>query len=78
MYRNTADEIMEKNPEIAIIPVGSLEQHGPHLPVMTDWAIASALGQRVAEKMGAFLVPAIPCPPAGSRWAKRAASGWNR
>ena len=60
MYRKTADEIMELDPEIAIIPVGSLEQHGPHLPVMTDWAIATALGQRVAEKMGAFLVPAIP------------------
>ena len=60
MYRKTADEIMALNPELAIIPVGSLEQHGPHLPVMTDWAIASELGRRVAEKMGAFLVPAMP------------------
>ncbi|MBO5070492.1 MAG: creatininase family protein [Roseburia sp.] len=60
MYNKTADEIMQLNPEIAIIPVGSLEQHGPHLPVMTDWAIASELGRRVAEKMGAFLVPALP------------------
>ena len=60
MYRKTADEIMELNPEIALIPVGSVEQHGPHLPVMTDWAIATELGQRVAEKMNAFLVPALP------------------
>ena len=60
MYRNTADEIMEKNPEIAIIPVGSLEQHGPHLPVMTDWAVATELGRRVAEELGAFLIPALP------------------
>lgn len=60
MYRKTADEIMALNPELAIIPVGSLEQHGPHLPVMTDWAIASELGRRVAEKMNAFLVPAMP------------------
>lgn len=29
MYRKTADEIMELDPEIAIIPAGSLEQHGP-------------------------------------------------
>ena len=71
MYRNTADEIMEKNPEIAIIPVGSLEQHGPHLPVMTDWAIASALGQRVAEKMGAFLVPAIPVSTCREQMGKK-------
>ena len=60
MYWKTADEIMELNPEIAIIPVGSLEQHGPHLPVMTDWAIATELGKRVAEKMNAFLLPALP------------------
>lgn len=26
MYRKTADEIMELDPEIAIIPVGSVEQ----------------------------------------------------
>ena len=44
MYRKTADEIMALDPEIAIIPVGSIEQHGPHLPVMTDWAIAMDLG----------------------------------
>lgn len=60
MYRKTADEIMALDPELAIIPVGSLEQHGPHLPVMTDWAIATELGRRVAEKMNAFLLPALP------------------
>lgn len=60
MYRKTADEIMALDPELAIIPVGSIEQHGPHLPVMTDWAIATELGKRVADKMGAFLLPALP------------------
>ena len=60
MYTKTADEIMSLNPELAIIPVGSIEQHGPHLPVMTDWAIATELGRRVAEKMDAFLLPAFP------------------
>lgn len=60
MYRKTADEIMALDPELAIIPVGSLEQHGHHLPVMTDWAIASELGRRVAAELGAFLVPALP------------------
>ena len=60
MYRKTADEIMDLDPELAIIPVGSLEQHGPHLPVMTDWAIATELGHRVAQRMNAFLVPAMP------------------
>lgn len=60
MYEKTADEIVALDPDTAVIPVGSLEQHGPHLPVMTDWAIATELGKRVSEKLGAFLIPALP------------------
>ena len=71
MYRKTADEIMALDPEIAIIPVGSLEQHGPHLPVMTDWAIASELGKRVAAKMGAFLLPALPISTCREQMGKK-------
>ena len=71
MYRKTADEIVALDPEIAIIPVGSLEQHGPHLPVMTDWAIAAELGKRVAEKMGAFLVPALPISTCREQMGKK-------
>lgn len=71
MYWNTADEIMQKNPELAIIPVGSLEQHGPHLPVMTDWAIAAETGMRVAKKMDAFLVPALPISTCREQMGKK-------
>ena len=60
MFKMTADEICALDPDTAIIPVGSIEQHGPHLPVMTDWAIATELGRRVAERMNAFLLPAFP------------------
>lgn len=71
MFWNTADEIMEKDPDLAIIPVGSLEQHGPHLPVMTDWAIAFELGKRVAKSMGAFLVPALPISTCREQMGKK-------
>ena len=60
MFKMTADEICALDPDTAVIPVGSLEQHGPHLPIMTDWAIATELGKRVAERMNAFLIPAFP------------------
>ena len=72
-YKLTADEIMAKDPELAIIPVGSIEQHGPHLPVMTDWAIAMDLGRRVAEKMGAFLLPALPISTCREHMGKKGA-----
>jgi len=40
--------------------LASIEQHGPHLPVATDWYIATARGQGLAEATGGFLVPALP------------------
>ena len=43
----------------AVLPVGATEQHGPHLPVTTDTDIASALSARLAEKIGALLMPAV-------------------
>lgn len=43
----------------AVVPVGSTEQHGAHLPVTTDTDIASALSARLAEKIGAVLMPPV-------------------
>jgi len=59
-YEMTADDIVKQDPELAIIPVGSIEQHGPHLPIMTDWAIATQLGKGVADLTDGFLLPALP------------------
>ena len=71
MYQKTAYEIMALDPELASLPVGSVEQHGPHLPVMTDWAIASELGRRVAEQMNAFLLPALPISTCREQMGKK-------
>jgi creatinine amidohydrolase len=49
---------IKKNP-IAIIPVGSIEQHGPHLPVSTDSDIVSYIAKKVSERTGFFLLPTI-------------------
>ncbi|MCW2867376.1 MAG: creatininase [Marmoricola sp.] len=34
---------------LVLVPLGSIEQHGPHLPLDTDTAIASAVAQRAAD-----------------------------
>jgi len=60
LNRQSADAIMAADPDIAVISVGSIEQHGPHLPVITDWKIAEALGDAVAERLNAFSIPALP------------------
>jgi creatinine amidohydrolase len=36
----------------AVVAVGSTEQHGPHLPTMTDTRIGDAVAERVARKLG--------------------------
>jgi creatinine amidohydrolase len=48
-----------KKTKLAIIPVGSLEQHGNHLPVSTDSLIAEYIARLVAEKVIAFVLPVI-------------------
>jgi creatinine amidohydrolase len=45
----------------AVVAVGSTEQHGPHLPTMTDTRIGDATAHRVALKLGnALLARTIP------------------
>lgn len=41
---------------IVLVPVGSLEQHGPHLPVDTDTRIAVAVAERAALGRGDVVV----------------------
>jgi creatinine amidohydrolase len=55
---------------IAILPVGAVEQHGPHLPLLTDTVLATGVARRIAESTEALLLPAIAY---GDAWT---AEGW--
>ncbi|WP_137702146.1 creatininase family protein [Marimonas lutisalis] len=43
--------LAEKN-AVVIIPVASIEQHGPHLPVMVDTRLGQEIAHRAARKAG--------------------------
>ena len=42
-----AEELFKKG--IAIIPIGSIEQHGPHLPLGSDSYYAFEIARRIGE-----------------------------
>ena len=50
--------IKSKKPTI-IIPVGSIEQHGAHLPISTDSDIVTEIASRLAKKCGFVVFPTI-------------------
>lgn len=45
-----------KNP-LVILPAGSVEQHGPHLPTGTDTFASNVIGHAVAERMDGLVLP---------------------
>lgn len=47
-----------RNTGLVLVPLGSLEQHGPHLPMDTDTVIATAVAQRVAARLDEEVVVA--------------------
>jgi creatinine amidohydrolase len=57
---NTYVEIEKSGVDIVVIPVGAIEQHGPHLPLGTDWIIAESMGRALAQELNAYLLPALP------------------
>ena len=61
----TTVEVEELDPEttVAVLPVGAVEQHGPHLPLATDAVIAEEVARRgveAAEGVPAYLLPLMP------------------
>jgi len=52
----------------AILPVGSVEAHGPHLPLTVDSIIAEAIAREVGKRVGALVLPTLHY---GQLWSLR-------
>lgn len=63
-----AKEILAGNP-IAILPLGAVEVHGDHLPILTDVYLAEGVSRKVCEQLpNAILLPSMPY---GQIWSLR-------
>ncbi|MFE3986560.1 creatininase family protein [Nocardia tengchongensis] len=55
----TSEEIRSTQPQVAVLPIGSFEQHGRFHPLITDTVIASAIAKRIAVDHSLFLLPPV-------------------
>lgn len=60
MFPEELEHCLSNGRDAAIIPMGSVEQHGPHLLLGCDSFIAQAVAEYTAEASGAVLFPMIP------------------
>lgn len=62
----TEVERLDAGRTVALLPVGAIEAHGPHLPLATDLVIAEAMARAAAERLeegedfDALLLPTLP------------------
>jgi creatinine amidohydrolase len=52
------DEIA-RGRDAVLVPFGSTEQHGRHLPVGTDAILGDEFGEAIADRLDAFLAPTV-------------------
>jgi creatinine amidohydrolase len=59
LYDPEFRKLIKSKKPIVIIPVGSLEQHGAHLPITTDSDIVTEIASRLAKKDNFIALPTI-------------------
>ncbi|WP_432096493.1 creatininase family protein [Streptomyces sp. bgisy100] len=57
--RSTTEEVRGRRPAVAILPVGSFEQHGAFLPLATDTVIACTIAREIAAAYPVLHLPPV-------------------
>lgn len=55
----TSTDEANRNASVAVLPIGSFEQHGSHLPLATDTIVACAVAEAVAGRYNLMLLPPV-------------------
>ena len=55
----TSRDERERGARVAVLPVGSFEQHGDFLPLITDTLVAGVIARRLSTEYGLFLLPPV-------------------
>lgn len=56
---DTTDDVRGREAEVALLPIGSLEQHGPFLPLATDTVVACAIARAVSAAHPVRVLPPL-------------------
>ena len=74
---NSSPELARKIEQgaVVLLPIGQVEQHGPHLPVGTDTYIAEGVARRVAERLEGE-IPILLLPAMWSTYSVDALGKW--
>ena len=60
-----ARDLVEGGMDMAIMPTGATEQHGPHLPMNVDYLVAYRIALGVSERTGVPVLPPLPVGHSG-------------
>ncbi|MCF6524548.1 creatininase family protein [Streptomyces sp. JJ36] len=68
--QGTTEDVRSGRPEVAVLPVGSFEQHGPHLPLITDTVVACAVAREITAVHPVHRLPpvTISCSHEHAAW----------
>ena len=66
-WYNTSRDLRENPPSLALLPVGAVEQFGPHLPLGTQNHVLDVIARRTADHLSGnvYLLPTMPLGTSG-------------